>query len=86
MQHASVLLSAAVFAAPRHGKGEAAVTLTLVDQVQEQPQHVSKSFAAAVGAKGLGWARFISLQALRARPGYLAGDTLVIRAEVSVLL
>ena len=35
---------------------------------------------------GWGWRLFASHEELRARPGYLAGDRLVLRANVEVLL
>lgn len=75
-----------VYVAPKQGTEAVVVTLTLIEQTLEQPQHLIHSFTAAVGADGRGYRQFLSHDSLRARPGYLAGDTLVIRARAHLLV
>lgn len=77
----------AVFVVPKSGQDEAAAAFTLCDQTAAHPVHFGASFERRmVQAEGWGFLRFISLPRLRARPGYLAGDSLLIRAEVHVPL
>ena len=76
----------AVFVAPKQSRDYVAVTFTLCDQAAAQPQHYIRTFEHLLAGGGAGYNKLMSLQDLRARPGYLAGDTLVIRAELQVLL
>lgn len=77
----------AVYLAPKEAYGLTAITLSIRDQTGEPPNHIiANSRYNFEGTTGSGYAHFTSLQALRARPGYLAGDTLVVRAEVGVSL
>lgn len=76
-----------MFIEPKSGQAEACAAFTLYDQTALQPTHHGKSFdRRIVEATGWGFLQFISLPELRARPGYLAGDSLLIRAEVHVPL
>lgn len=74
-----------LFVAPKRSRDYVAVTFTLCDQAA-QPQHYIRTFEHLLAGGGMGYNKLISLQDLRARPGCLAGDTLVIRAESQVLL
>ncbi|PRW58089.1 MATH domain and coiled-coil domain-containing protein [Chlorella sorokiniana] len=64
----------------------ASVQLTLSDQDKEKPQDETKSYTEELTPLGRGYSKFVTLEKLRSRPGYLAGDALVIRAKVHVLL
>ena len=77
---------AAVFVIAKEGSAPATGMLTICDQGAPQPQHETRSFEHEVPTSGWGFPKFISLEELRSRPGYLADDTLVIRAEVHALL
>ena len=74
-----------MFVAPKEGTHKVAVTFTLIDQTKELPQHLIRSFEAAATVDGWGYPTFLSRDSLRARPGYLTGNTFVIRARVRVL-
>lgn len=70
----------------QQGSTRASVTLTVCDQ-STQAQHESSNYECDVAASStLLSLKLISLEKLRSRPGYLAGETMVIRAEVRVLL
>lgn len=76
-----------MFLAPKEAYGQTAITLSIRDQTGEPPKHIVSGFKHNFqGTGGIGWERFTALQVLRARPGYLADDTLVVRAEVGVSL
>lgn len=76
----------AVYLAAKHAATMVAVTLTICDQDTEDPQHVAYSFENSVATNGMGFPTFLSVEELRSRPSYLTGDTLVIRADVHILL
>lgn len=76
----------AVFISAKQCDTRASVTLAVRDQDTEGPLHVTRTAELLVTTSGMGYPKFISHQQLHSRPGYLAGDTLVIRAEVRVLL
>ena len=64
-------------------------SITLVDQAAEDGQHQHWTRTAddpdtTILSSYLGWRQFICPDQLRARPGYLAGDRLVLRAHVEV--
>ena len=58
-----------------------------MDQAAEGAQHVCKrsSTTRLLEAHGWGWGNFLDHECLRARPGYLAGDRLLLRATVEVM-
>ena len=58
--------------------------ITVVDQAAEAPRH-KRTEDTDIFARTWGWAKFMSHDALRAYPGYLAGDRLLLRARVEVL-
>ena len=77
--------AAAVFLASKAGGMKAKVTLTVVDQGAAEPQHVAKITAVRNAGQAWGFWKFLTHEALHARPGYLAGDRLLLRATVEVV-
>ena len=56
-----------------------------MDQAAEGAQHFKRSSTHLLEADSWGWGNFIDHERLRARPGYLAGDRLLLRATVEVV-
>lgn len=72
----------------RNGQGGGAVySVTVVDQASAAPEHAQKKGQgrAVDMALGFGWAMFLPLERLRARPGFLAGDRLLLRVHLEVV-
>ena len=63
----------------------ATVAVTLVDRAAQEPQHVTAQRTLAFNTQGWCFNAFVPLDRLRARPGYLAGDRLLLRARVEVV-
>lgn len=59
-------------------------TITVVDQAAEAPHHKTVGGNELFNSS-LGEHKFMSLECLRSRPGYLLGDRLVLRARVAVM-
>ena len=63
------------------------ITMTVVDQGPGERQDCVRTGICSIFKRvSWGWSKFMSVEQLRSRPGYLAGDTLVIRARVAVRL
>ncbi|PRW32688.1 cyclase-associated 1 [Chlorella sorokiniana] len=72
-----------LYLAPKVANDLAVVTFTVCDQSKEQPTDETATFTYKyINTSGRGYADLMSLEKLRARPGCLAGDTLLIRAEL----
>ncbi len=81
MTHAAVYLSC------KETDTRAKWSLMLVDQKAESPQHITAGSKEAADVFNSGWgtSKFIPHERLRARPGYLAGDRMLLRARVEVV-
>lgn len=59
----------------------------LVDQAEEEQSMLMECTEPQLFGPGIGgWPRFTTHKALRSRPGYLAGDRLMLRAMLQVEL
>lgn len=59
--------------------------VSVVDQAAPGAYRVSLSNEPKLFSSSWGWRKFLSHVGLRSRPGYLAGDRLVLRATVEVV-
>lgn len=85
----ALLAPAAVYVDCKQPGTRAKWALTLVDQAEqgEQPKHISfVEDEPDIFNPTWGFSKFASHEKLRSRPGYLAGDRLVLRAAVEVVL